>query len=56
MTFVADIDTIQSQLAKPEPNRSIIGVAWDAVKRAAAINGCADFVEKVGLFIRGFLS
>src|SRR5436309_649986 len=28
MVLVADIDTIQSQLAKPEPNRKIIGAAW----------------------------
>jgi len=46
MDFVADIDTIESQLAKPQPNRSIIAAAWEAVKTAAAINGCATFVEK----------
>lgn len=32
MALVADIDTIQSQLAKPEPNRGIIGAAWDGVR------------------------
>ena len=47
MGFVADIDTIQSQLAKPEPNRGIIRAAWDTVKAAAAINGCTALVAKV---------
>jgi len=55
MNLVADIDTIQSQLAKPEPNRSILGSAWDAVKAAASINGCATLVQKVARLIGGFL-
>jgi len=54
MGFVADIDTIQSQLAKPEPNRSIIRSAWEAVKGAAAINGCTALVAKVAGLIGGF--
>ena len=55
MELVADIDTIQSQLAKPEPNRGIVKAAWESVKGAAAINGCAGLVEKVSGLIGGFL-
>lgn len=55
MSLVADIDTIQSQLAKPEPIRKIIGAAWEAVKAAATIGGCVTFVHKVAALIRGFL-
>lgn len=55
MGLVADIDTIQSQLAKPEPNRGIIRSAWETVKTAAAINGCAGLVEKVAGLVGGFL-
>lgn len=47
LTLVADIDTIQSQLAKPEPNRSIVAAAWETVKGAAAINGCATLASQV---------
>ena len=51
LEMVADIDTIQSQLAKPEPNRTIIKSAWEVVKGAAAINGCTVLATKVaGLF------
>jgi hypothetical protein len=32
LSLVADIDTIQSQLAKPEPNRSIVAAAWESVR------------------------
>lgn len=56
MQLVADIETIQSQLAKPEPNRGIVKAAWETVKAAAAIDGCATLVEKVSRFITRFLS
>lgn len=55
LSLVADIDTIQSQLAKPEPNRGIVGAAWGAVKVAATIDGCAGLVEKVSGLISAFL-
>lgn len=55
MGLVADIDTIESQLAKPEPNRGIIRSAWETVKAAAAINGCTALVGKVAGLIGGFL-
>lgn len=55
LTLVADIDTIQSQLAKPQPNRGIINAAWETVKAAAAINGCATLVQKVLGLIGGFI-
>lgn len=47
LNYVADIETIQSQLAKPTPNKGIIQAAWATVKAAAAINGCAALVAKV---------
>lgn len=56
MTHVADIETIQSQLAKPVPNRGILDAAWRAVKGAAAIDGCANAVSKVGSLIAGLLA
>jgi hypothetical protein len=52
MNLVSDIDTIQSQLAKPEPNRGIIKAAWEAVKGAATIDGCVSLTQKVsGLIV-----
>lgn len=56
MAFVADIDTIQSQLAKPQPNRGIVGAAWKSVKGAAAIGGCASLLEHVGGLIGGLVT
>lgn len=56
MDYVADIDTIQSQLAKPSPNKDIIGAAWRTVKVAATINGCVGLVTKVGALVGGILA
>jgi hypothetical protein len=55
LTYVSDIDTIQSQLAKPAPNRKIISAAWETIKGAAAINGCTALVGKVAALIAGFV-
>lgn len=56
MTLVADIDTIQSQLAKPQPNKSILKAAWETVRAAASIDGCSSLVGKVGQLIAGLIS
>lgn len=54
LELVADIDTIQSQLAKPEPNRTIIQAAWEVVKGAAAINGCTVLIAKIAGLLAHF--
>lgn len=55
LTIVANIETIQSQLVTPNPNKGIIQAAWEIVKGAASINGCSALVQKVAGFIAGFL-
>jgi hypothetical protein len=56
MSVVADIETIQSQLAKPQPNRSIVSAAWSAINGAAAIGECVALVERVGAYIAPLLA
>lgn len=55
LSLVADIDTVQSQLAKPTPNKGIVAAAWDSIKGAAAIDGCAHLVTKAAGLISGML-
>ena len=55
MSLVADIDTVQSQLAKHQPNRNIIAAAWESLQVAAAIDGCVGLVQKVAHLIVQFL-
>lgn len=55
LELVADIDTIQSQLAKPTPDKSIIAAAWEAVKGAATIEGCAALLDRANRLVGALL-
>jgi hypothetical protein len=55
LDVVADIDSIQSQLAKSSPNRTVIQGAWEAVKKLDTVLGLADKVSKVATFLAPFL-
>jgi len=55
MSVVADIETIQTQRAKPEPNRVVVRAAWEAIKASAAVNGFVALVAKVTALIHGLL-
>lgn len=55
MSLVADIDTVQSQLSKPEPNHGIIAAAWQSLQLAATIDGCVGLYEKVRHLIAPFV-
>lgn len=49
MNLVADVDTIQSQLAKTDPNPSIIKSAWDTIKSSTDIfnKSVRDMLQKL---------
>jgi hypothetical protein len=51
MNAVADIETIQSQLAKPQPNLGIVRAAWETLKGAAVLSGSADLVHKIATLV-----
>lgn len=51
LNYVAEIDTIKAQLAKPKPDKSIIQKAWDALSALATVAGIADFFAKVSPLI-----
>jgi len=56
MALVADIETIQLQLAKPRPNSAILAAAWESVKAAAVIDGCTSLVQHVTSLIAPLLN
>src|SRR5207244_54737 len=47
VNVVADIDSIQDQLAKPQPNKKVMGTLWENVEKIAALSGLADLAVKV---------
>ncbi len=56
MELVVDVDTLQTQLGRPSPNRQLISQLWEGINRAASIAGLADAAAKVGGLIAGLLS
>jgi len=52
---IADIDTIESQLAKADPNRSIIKAAWDGVKNLDTVLGLAEQIAKASALLAPFV-
>jgi hypothetical protein len=53
--LVVDVDTLQTQLAKPTPNQTLVGQLWEGVNRAASVAGLAEAAAKVAGFIAGVL-
>jgi hypothetical protein len=51
LDVVADIDSIQDQLAKPNPNKAVLQNLWEGINRAASVAGLVDFASKVAPFI-----
>jgi len=47
LNYQAEIDTINSQLAKPAPNKSILSQAWAGMAGLATVEGLASFFERV---------
>jgi hypothetical protein len=56
LAVVADIDTIQSQLQSPKPNKSVIGMLWGGIEKIVTAAGLVDVATKAGAFIGPLLS
>ena len=48
---VADIDSMQSQLAEATPNRSVLRGAWEGLKKLDTTLGLADKFVRLGSLI-----
>ncbi len=56
LDVVVDIENIKDQLAKPNPNKTIIGHLWGGVEKIVTGNGMVDVVGKVAPLIAGLLA
>jgi hypothetical protein len=55
LNFAVDVESIKDQLAKPEPNKTIIGHLWDGLEKVAVVAGVADAYQKVAPYIQALL-
>jgi len=56
LNIAADIETIKDQLAKPQPNKTIVAQLWSGLEKAAVVSGVADAYQKVAPYIHALLS
>jgi hypothetical protein len=55
LDIVADIDTLQSQLQKPAPNRQVVGDVWEGLQRTLNGVGLVELGVKLAELIRPLL-
>lgn len=48
---VSDIETIQGQLSKASPNKSVIKTLWTGIEKIATVGTLADIIQRVVPFI-----
>jgi hypothetical protein len=51
LSLVVDVDTLQTQLASPRPDRALVSNLWERINLAAAVAGLVDAAAKVGSLI-----
>jgi hypothetical protein len=52
---IADIQTLQAQLAKPEPNRSVLKAIWSGLQALATAEGVAAAFQRVAALLQPLL-
>lgn len=55
MNLIGDVETIKSQLVKPNPSKSIIQTAWTTISAASTFSGAHDLLLKVKTLLSGWL-
>ena len=53
---VVDIDSLQDQLAKQTPNKTVVQSLWENINRVATIAGLVELASKVYSFIASLFS
>jgi hypothetical protein len=53
LDVIADIETIKDQLAKKNPNKSIISQLWSGIEKISTTAGIVDLITKISPLIAG---
>jgi len=56
LSSLSDIGSLQSQLQKPEPNKSVIKELWNAIEKSLVVLGLVEHVSKIGALIEPLVS
>jgi hypothetical protein len=56
LNLAADIDALQSQLQKPEPNRGVAKSLWEGIEKAANVAGASELAVRTGQLLGQLLT
>jgi hypothetical protein len=56
LNLAADIDALQSQLQKPEPNRGVVKSLWEGIEKAANVAGASELAVRAGQLLTQLLT
>jgi len=55
LDLVADIESLEAQLQKPTPQKSVIQALWSGIEKAAAVGGVIELVHRASELIQPLL-
>jgi hypothetical protein len=55
LNVAVDIESIKDQLAKTQPNKSIIRTLWQSIERAVTVAGLVDYAVRIAPYIAPLL-
>jgi hypothetical protein len=53
---IADVDSLQAQLQKPNPDKSVVQRLWSGIEKVAAVGAVIEFIQKVSELIQPLLN
>lgn len=56
LNLAVDIESIKDQLAKSNPNKTIIGQLWGGLEKVAVVSGVVEAYNKVAPYVHALLS
>lgn len=56
LAITSDIDTLQSQLQKPNPNKTILQTIWSGIEKSSFLNNLLEFTSKIRQMIGPIIS
>ncbi|MEM2742193.1 MAG: hypothetical protein QXD95_08635 [Nitrososphaeria archaeon] len=55
LSYIADIESLKAQLAKPSPEKTIVQKVWEKISELSKIGGFTTLIERIYRLIRYFL-
>ena len=55
LNIISDIDSLQAQLQKPEPEKSVVQSLWSGIEKTATVGGLLELVHRVAELIQPLL-